>query len=126
MFKKDIEDVMEDIRLGKMGSKTVIIDTMSLMVTDSQPDDENVEPQNNTKPCPFCGGEVSVVITDDEGNFRDEDYARDPWSGLSFALYHDNEDNLNCPISNHVGEILGSTLYNTEKDAVLAWETRQG
>ena len=27
------------------------------------------------KPCPFCGGKVSLVLCDDEGNLHDEAYA---------------------------------------------------
>lgn len=34
------------------------------------------------KPCPFCGGQVKFLIMDDEFNIRDEEYEKDPWSGL--------------------------------------------
>lgn len=30
------------------------------------------------KPCPFCGGKVSIVFCDDEGNLRDDDYLSNP------------------------------------------------
>lgn len=32
------------------------------------------------KPCPFCGGKVEIQIRDAEGNLRDEEYEKDPWS----------------------------------------------
>ena len=34
------------------------------------------------KPCPFCGGKAQLVISDDEGNLRDEEYEKNPRSGL--------------------------------------------
>lgn len=80
---------------------------------------------NKLKPCPFCGGEVTLQVTDDEGNHRDEDYMNDPWSGLSFALYHDYDDNEECPIATHYGEILGTVLYDSEEEVIKAWNNRQ-
>ena len=32
------------------------------------------------KPCPFCGGEVSLVPCDDEGNLHDEAYREHPYN----------------------------------------------
>ena len=40
------------------------------------------------KPCPFCGGKVSLVLCDDEGNLHDEAYRERPYSGLGFMLHH--------------------------------------
>ena len=40
------------------------------------------------KPCPFCGGKVSFVLCDDEGNLHDEAYREHPYSGLGFMLHH--------------------------------------
>lgn len=53
-----------------------------------------------TKPCPFCGGKFYAGICDDEGNERDEEYLDDPWSGISYALIHDEETGANedCPL----------------------------
>lgn len=31
------------------------------------------------KPCPFCGGKVSIVLCDDEGNLHDEAYRERPY-----------------------------------------------
>lgn len=32
------------------------------------------------RPCPFCGGEAKLQLTDDEGNFKDESYLENPYS----------------------------------------------
>lgn len=32
------------------------------------------------KPCPFCGKSVNVLICDSEGNIKDEEYAKNPYS----------------------------------------------
>ena len=53
------------------------------------------------KPCPFCGGEVSLVPCDDEGNLHDEAYREHPYSGLGFMLHHAHEDNPECPIASY-------------------------
>ena len=51
------------------------------------------------RPCPFCGGEVSLVLCDDEGNLHDESYKAHPYSGLGFMLCHTHEENPDCPIA---------------------------
>jgi len=45
--------------------------------------------------CPFCGEAFSIGICDEEGNRKTEEYLDDPYSGLSFDIYHDSSD---CPI----------------------------
>lgn len=40
------------------------------------------------KTCPFCGGQIDIVITDEEGNIHDEEYAQNAWSGLCYAIEH--------------------------------------
>lgn len=80
---------------------------------------------DNLKPCPFCGGKVFIGISDDEGNPRNEDYENDPWSGLSFTLIHENEQNEECPIATHNDEILGSLLYESRQEATDRWNDRQ-
>ena len=45
------------------------------------------------KPCPFCGGEVSLILCDDEGNLHDESYRERTYSGLGFVLHHAHEGN---------------------------------
>ena len=41
------------------------------------------------KPCPFCGGEARLQLTDDEGNFKDEAYLENPYSGVGYVIMHD-------------------------------------
>lgn len=48
------------------------------------------------KPCPFCGGKVSLVLCDDEGNLHDEAYREHPYSGLGFMLHHAAKSDF-CP-----------------------------
>ena len=79
------------------------------------------------KPCPFCGGKVSVVLCDDEGNLHDEAYREHLYSGLGFKLHHAHEDNPECPIASYEcnGGILGGVyIYDTEEQAVEAWNRR--
>jgi hypothetical protein len=79
------------------------------------------------KPCPFCGGEVSLILCDDEGNLHDESYRERTYSGLGFMLHHAHEDNPECPIASYEcdGGILGGVyIYDTEEQAVEAWNRR--
>lgn len=75
----------------------------------------------NLRPCPFCGGDATVGISDDEGNIRGGDYELDPWSGLCFYIQHDNQSNDQCPVAHHDGEILGSLFYDSREEAIEAW-----
>lgn len=77
-------------------------------------------------PCPFCGGEVEVVVCDDEGNIHSEEYECDPWSGLSYGLRHMADRNANCPIAEGWDDLLGCYLYDTREEAVAAWNRRAG
>lgn len=79
------------------------------------------------KPCPFCGGEARITVSDDEGNHRNEEYENDPWSGLSFKIKHVHESNRGCPIANYEadGGSLGVYLYDTREEAIEAWNKRK-
>ena len=82
---------------------------------------------NELKPCPFCGGKVSIILCDDEGNLHDESYREHPYSGLGFMLHHAHEDNPECPIASYEcdGGILGGVyIYDTEEQAAEAWNRR--
>lgn len=79
------------------------------------------------KPCPFCGGKVSLVLCDDEGNLHDEAYREHPYSGLGFMIHHAHEENPECPIASYEcdGGILGGVhIYDTEEQAAEAWNRR--
>ena len=63
------------------------------------------------KPCQFCGGKVSIH----------------PYSWLGFMLHNAHEDNPECPIASYEcdGGILGGVyIYDTEEQAVEAWNRR--
>lgn len=77
------------------------------------------------KPCPFCEQEVFIGISDDEGNYRNEEYENDPWSGLTYTLIHEYEDGVECPIATHHEELLGSRSYESREEVINAWNNRQ-
>lgn len=78
------------------------------------------------KPCPFCGGKATIIVSDSEGNDRNAVYENDPWSGLSFKIKHDHENNKGCPIANYEedGGSMGVYLYDDREEAITAWNTR--
>lgn len=79
------------------------------------------------KACPFCGGPVSLVPCDDEGNLHDADYLKKPYSGLGFQIRHTHEDNPECPIAGYEvdGGIMGRVyIYDTEEEAAEVWNRR--
>ena len=89
--------------------------------------DVEAEKMDELKPCPFCGGKVSIILCDDEGNLHDESYKEHPYSGLGFMLHHAHEDNPECPIASYEcdGGILGGVyIYDTEEQAAEAWNRR--
>ena len=76
--------------------------------------------------CPFCGGEVHISVCDDEGNLRDKEYEKNPWSGLGYVLIHEERDvpkDKTCPIAtyNLDNAFLGTYIYDTEESAATAW-----
>lgn len=76
------------------------------------------------KPCPFCGGKLKTMIMDDEFNFHNEEYEKEPWSGLQYGLYHTVEENEECPIATYAGEMLGVYGYDTKEEAIATWNRR--
>lgn len=50
--------------------------------------------KNELIQCPFCGKKkIFIGVHDDEGNYKGLlgcDYESDPWSGLSYALHHED------------------------------------
>lgn len=76
------------------------------------------------KPCPFCGGKVKIQIRNAEGNLRDEEYEKDPWSGLTYSIGHYTGDNPNCPIATYKEDIIGVYLYESKNEAIEAWNRR--
>ena len=76
------------------------------------------------KSCPFCGGKVKFLLLDDEFNIKDEEYAKKPWSGLQYGLYHSVEENEDCPIATEEGAMLGMYGYDTQQEAAEAWNRR--
>lgn len=79
------------------------------------------------KPCPFCGGEARITVSDGEGNSRDDEYEQDPWSGLSYRISHAHEDNEGCPIASYESEgaEMGVYLYDSRAEAADAWNKRK-
>lgn len=76
------------------------------------------------KPCPFCGGKVKFLLLDDEFNVKNEEYAKDPWSGLQYGLYHSVTENEDCPIATGEEKMLGMYGYDTQAEAAEAWNRR--
>lgn len=77
------------------------------------------------KPCPFCGGTIDgFEIRDDEGNLHDEDYERNPYSGLHYRIIHDKTASPNCPARNEEDTV--TSQHDSKEDAIAAWNHRMG
>lgn len=79
--------------------------------------------------CPFCGGKVHIVVCDDEGNIHDNEYEKDPWSGLGYMLVHEEKDvpsNKDCPIATRDSDesALGTIIYDTREEVLCIWNQR--
>lgn len=62
------------------------------------------------KPCPFCEGEI-----------RDKEYERDPYSGLRYAVAHDDPNGA-CPIATYDEPL--TWLYDSRDGVAHAWNRR--
>lgn len=80
------------------------------------------------KPCPFCGEMPRILVSDDEGNMRPDEYEKDPWSGLGFQIEHIavEEDDPICPVATFEGESIGTRIYDSRDEAIEAWNSRKG
>jgi hypothetical protein len=76
------------------------------------------------RPCPFCGRIPTIIFTDDEGNYHEEDYLDSQWSGLMFAISHEHVGDFKCPVANHKGETIGSWQYYTVDELATFWNRR--
>lgn len=77
------------------------------------------------KPCPFCGGEARIQVTDEEGNFKSESYLEDPYSGINYAIIHDEMSSKEyCPIATNSDEMQGRYIYSSKQEAINAWNRR--
>lgn len=77
------------------------------------------------RPCPFCGGEARLQLTDEEGNFRDESYLENPYSGVGYVIMHDtNNSTSDCPIATDSDSSQGSYIYESKEEAIITWNKR--
>lgn len=77
------------------------------------------------RPCPFCGGEAKLQLTDYEGNFKDESYLENPYSGVGYVIMHDTSNSTDgCPIATDSDSSQGSYIYASKEAAINAWNGR--
>ena len=80
--------------------------------------------KNKLLPCPFCGGKATIIVCDDKGNIQGNDYLKEPYSGISYAIGHYFSQNEECPISHFENITLGTLLYETKQEAIKTWNKR--
>lgn len=79
------------------------------------------------KPCPFCGGKVSVEIMDEYGRFlgNSDNVQVCGFVGVSFVYYHPISKSPDCIIARDYTDPEGLTLFETEEDCIKAWNKRR-
>ena len=75
------------------------------------------------KRCPFCGGEFTIGLMDNEGNIRPDDYENNPWSGIRYAVYHPPKEGRPCPLDTFDEEICVAS-YSTREHAFASMNVR--
>lgn len=77
------------------------------------------------RPCPFCGGEAKIQLTDSEGNGKSESYLKNPYSGVGYVIVHDISNSTNCcPIATDYDVVQGGNIYTSKEAAINAWNKR--
>lgn len=83
---------------------------------------------NQTPKCPFCGGEFHLLLCDEEGNPRDDDYLDNPYSGISYCIVHSHKDvpnGVHCPIATSYDDgAISEYLYDSKEEALEALKIR--
>ena len=79
------------------------------------------------KPCPFgADHKVWIAVHDDEGNYHGPigcEYESDPWSGLKYALHHEDVDNGLLGTDGDY-EAMSGVLFETPAEAEETWNAR--
>lgn len=77
------------------------------------------------RPCPFCGGEAKIQLTDSEGNGKSESYLENPYSGVGYVIVHDISNSADCcPIATDYDVVQGGNIYTSKEEAINAWNGR--
>lgn len=85
---------------------------------------KNREDKNkNTLQCPFCEGNINILVYDKEGNIHDDEYEKNPYNGLSYAIEHLIDDNPSCPIAHYRDDILGTLFYDSREELIKSWNS---
>ena len=71
-------------------------------------------------PCPFCGGKISLVLCDDEGNLHDEAYREHPYSlDLCFTTLTRKTRNARLQAMSAMVGFWAVCIFTTRKNKLL-------
>lgn len=73
------------------------------------------------KPCGICGEMPVFLLTDEEGNLRNESYLENPYSGILYCISHPTAEGNDCPLGTGERERLSMWGYDTLEEAKAAW-----